>query len=103
PKDQLPSARKALMARWPLLLPLVVLVYLLFAGYTPLFAGALSLTLTVVIILGMPLSTRLPAGVLRSLFWIALGILCSVFFAKEFTVFGFRIQGVELVLLIVLA
>ena len=103
PKDQLPSARKALMRRWPLLLPLAVLVYLLFAGYTPLFAGALSLALTVVIILGMPLSGRVPAGVLRSLFWIALGILCSVFFAKEFTVLGFRVQGVELVLLIVLA
>lgn len=103
PKDQLPSARKALMQRWPLLLPLAVLVYLLFAGYTPLFAGALSLALTVVIILGMPLSTRLPAGVVRSLFWIVLGLMCSAFFAKEFTFLGLRIQGVELVLLIVLA
>ena len=103
PKDQLPSARKALMQRWPLLLPLAVLVYLLFAGYTPLFAGALSLALTVVIILGMPLSTRVPAGVLRSLFWIALGLMCGAFFAKEFTVAGLRVQGVELVLLIIAA
>ncbi len=103
PKDQLPSARKALMQRWPLLLPLAVLVYLLFAGYTPLFAGALSLALTVVIILGMPLSVRLPAGFLRVVFWIGLGLICGSFFAKEFTVGGMRVQGVELVMLIVLA
>ena len=34
------------------MLPLAVLVYLLFAGYTPLFAGSIGLALTVMLILG---------------------------------------------------
>ena len=38
-KADLPSPRKALRDGWYLLLPLGVLVYLLFSGYTPLFAG----------------------------------------------------------------
>ena len=34
--------------QWYLVLPLAVLVYLLFAGYTPLFAGSVGLALTVI-------------------------------------------------------
>ena len=37
---------------WYLILPLAALVWLLFAGYTPLFAGTVGLALTVVLILG---------------------------------------------------
>src|SRR5665811_2615550 len=39
PKDQCPSAIGALKKNWFLLMPLAALVVLLFAGYTPLFAG----------------------------------------------------------------
>jgi TRAP-type uncharacterized transport system fused permease subunit len=47
PAKDLPSARKALREGWYLILPLAVLVYLLFSGYTPLFAGTVGLALTV--------------------------------------------------------
>ena len=40
------------------MLPLAVLVYLLFAGFTPLFAGTVGLALTVVLILGERRSRR---------------------------------------------
>ena len=55
-------ARSALVRQhWHLVLPLAALVYLLFAGYTPLFAGTVGLALTVVLILGAPLAARLGA------------------------------------------
>jgi TRAP transporter 4TM/12TM fusion protein len=42
-REHVPSALGALRRDWFLLLPLGVLVYLLFAGYTPLFAGTVGL------------------------------------------------------------
>ena len=58
---------------WHLILPLAALVYLLFAGYTPLFSGTVGLALTVILIFGMAVALRLPASALRVVFWIALG------------------------------
>ena len=103
PRDQLPSARKALAERWPLLLPLGALIYLLFAGYTPLFAGAVSLALTVVLILARPVALKISVGALRIGFWVALGILCSALFKENLLIAGIKVQGVEVVLLIVAA
>ena len=102
PRDQLPSAAKALKQRWPLLLPLGALIYLLFAGYTPLFAGAVSLALTVVLILAAPVALKLPAGATRIVFWIALGIACAGLFRDEFRIGSFKLQGVEIVLGVVM-
>jgi TRAP transporter 4TM/12TM fusion protein len=59
-------------------LPLVVLVYLLFAGYTPLFAGAVGLSLTVLLLLGITLAGGMRETGIRILFWIALGILAAI-------------------------
>ncbi|MFN7051500.1 MAG: TRAP transporter permease, partial [Gemmobacter sp.] len=42
-REALPSARKALREGWYLLLPLGVLVWLLFSGFTPLYAGTVGL------------------------------------------------------------
>ena len=79
-KTELPSPRKALQKGWYLLLPLVVLVYLLFTGYTPLYAGTIGLALTVMLILGGSIALGLPAGVLRYIFWIGLGVVAAGFF-----------------------
>ncbi|MGV8989016.1 MAG: TRAP transporter permease [Cypionkella sp.] len=79
-KADLPSPRAALRAGWHLLLPLGVLVYLLFSGYTPLYAGTVGLALTVLLILGAAAAPNLPAGVLRYAFWIALGLVAATFF-----------------------
>ena len=68
-KAELPNPWDAVKQHWPLVLPLAALVYLLFAGYTPIFAGTMGLALTVVLILGAPLAAahravRLPRRLL---------------------------------------
>ncbi|MCB8836717.1 TRAP transporter permease [Aurantimonas sp. VKM B-3413] len=79
-KSELPSARAALAKGWYLLLPLVVLVWLLFSGYTPLYAGTIGLALTALLILGAPLAARMPQLAVRFAFWIALGLAAAAFF-----------------------
>lgn len=79
-RDALPSPRKALRDGWHLILPLAVLVWLLFSGYTPLFAGTIGLALTVLLILGASVAVGLPAGAVRTIFWIGLGLIGAAFF-----------------------
>lgn len=79
-RSDLPSPLKAIRERWYLILPLAVLVYLLFSGFTPLYAGTIGLALTVMLILGGSIALGLPAGVLRIIFWIGLGIVAAGFF-----------------------
>lgn len=80
PKDQCPSALGAVKENWYLLIPLVVLVYLLFSGRTPLFSGMVGLALTAIVILGSAIILRVSSFALRCAFWIALGVLCVGFF-----------------------
>ncbi|MFI0475846.1 TRAP transporter permease [Paracoccus jiaweipingae] len=82
-RDQMPSARQALIEGWYLIVPLAVLVWLLFSGYTPLFAGTVGLALTMMLILGASVALGLPQGVLRIIFWVGLGLM-----AASFTQFG---------------
>lgn len=79
-KVALPSPRRALRESWHLLLPLGVLVWLLFSGYTPLFAGTVGLALTVLLILGASVALGLPEGAIRTIFWIGLGLIAAAFF-----------------------
>ncbi|MBD8065035.1 TRAP transporter permease [Devosia sp. PTR5] len=78
-KDELPNPWAAVREHWPLVLPLAALVYLLFAGYTPIFAGTMGLALVVVLILGMPLSAAIGPRIFRFVFWIALGLASAAF------------------------
>ena len=73
PRAECPSALGALRRSWYLLLPLAALVWLLFGGYTPLFAGVIGLAGTALIILGRPLAATLSPLALRVVFWLALG------------------------------
>ena len=66
--------------RWYLILPLAVLVWLLFSGYTPLFSGMVGLALTVVLIFGAALTKRFGKVGLQVLFWILIGLAASSFF-----------------------
>ncbi|HMA16252.1 MAG: TRAP transporter permease, partial [Bacteroidota bacterium] len=95
PKDELPSIRRALRESWYLILPLLVLVYLLFTGYTPLFAGTVGLALTTLLILGGSVALGLPEGVLRIIFWIGLGLVSAAFFE-----FGIKVVIAAIVALI---
>jgi TRAP transporter 4TM/12TM fusion protein len=78
PREELPSFVAEVKANWYLILPLLVLIYLLFSGFTPLFSGAVALALTVVLILGLAIALGLPATSLRVLFWVALGLVCAI-------------------------
>ena len=77
PRGELPSAKAALRERWFLILPLAVLVYLLFAGYTPLFAGSVGLALTVTLILGGTIALGFGREAVRSIFYVALGLIAA--------------------------
>jgi TRAP transporter 4TM/12TM fusion protein len=78
--DELPSARKALREGWYLILPLAVLVWLLFSGYTPLFAGTIGLALTGMLILGASIAMGMSSMTVRVIFWVFLGLCASAFF-----------------------
>lgn len=71
-RSEIPNAWKALVARWYLVLPLVALVYMLFEGFTPLYAGSMGLALTVALILGASITLGLPNTVVRYIFWLGL-------------------------------
>ncbi|HLV84676.1 MAG TPA: TRAP transporter permease, partial [Devosia sp.] len=77
PRSELPSPLAAIKAQWYLLLPLIALIFLLFSGYTPLYAGTIGLALTVLLILGGSLALRLPGKVIRLIFWIGLGLVSA--------------------------
>ncbi|HWL71034.1 MAG TPA: TRAP transporter permease [Geminicoccus sp.] len=79
PKSECPSALGALRRDWFLILPLAALVWLLFAGYTPMFAGTIGLALTALVVLGTPISQAIPRHALRILFWIAIGLGAAAF------------------------
>lgn len=79
PKDQLPSPLLALKKQWALLIPLGALIYLLFADYTPIFAGSMGLALVVVLILGTAIAAMIGPFAFRMAFWIALGLASATF------------------------
>ena len=92
-KAELPNPWHAVRDHWPLVLPLAALVYLLFAGYTPIFAGTMGLALVVVLILGTPLAAAIGPRVFRYVFWIALGLASAAFLR----------YGVNLLMLVIAA
>jgi TRAP transporter 4TM/12TM fusion protein len=94
-RADLPSPARALREGWFLILPLAVLVWLLFSGFTPLYAGTIGLALTVMLILGGTVALGLPAGAIRILFWIALGVVAAGFFR-----FGVNVVVVAILALI---
>ena len=99
PKDQCPSAWRAIVKSWHLVLPLAALVYMLFHGFTPLFAGMIGLTLTALLILGATLMTGVGARTLRLIFWVGLGFIAAAAYRADIAV---EKVALGLVLLLVL-
>ncbi|MBI3701795.1 MAG: TRAP transporter permease [Afipia sp.] len=79
-KDEIPSALKAIKDGWFLVLPLAVLVFMLFEGFTPLYAGSMGLGLTVALILGASIVAGFSSNVLRYIFWIGLALVAGSLF-----------------------
>jgi TRAP transporter 4TM/12TM fusion protein len=76
-REEIPSIKKALREKWFLILPLAALVFMLFEGFTPLYAGTMGLALTVAIILGTSLTLGFSNVVLRYVFWIGLALVVA--------------------------
>jgi TRAP-type uncharacterized transport system fused permease subunit len=58
-------------------LPLAALVYMLFEGFTPLYAGSMGLALTVTLILGTAITTGASSTLIRYIFWIGLALVVA--------------------------
>src|SRR5213075_2579933 len=76
-RSEIPSAWKALVTRWYLVLPLAALACMLFEGFTPLYAGSMGLALTVALILGASITLGFSKTVLRYIFWIGLALVVA--------------------------
>ncbi|UPJ59381.1 TRAP transporter permease [Bradyrhizobium sp. 192] len=76
-RSETPSAWKALVKGWYLVLPLAALVYMLFEGFTPLYAGSMGLALTVALILGTAITTGASSVAIRYIFWIGLALVVA--------------------------
>jgi TRAP transporter 4TM/12TM fusion protein len=78
-KADCPNPWTALKENWYLALPLAVLVYMLFHGFTPMFSGMMGLALTAILILGTALAARISVTALRYAFWFVLGLGAASF------------------------
>ena len=79
PKAECPSALRAIREQWYLVLPLAALVWMLFNGFTPMYAGMTGLALTAILILGAAIAARFSSTAFRFVFWIALGLASASF------------------------
>ncbi|WP_449369499.1 TRAP transporter permease, partial [Thiomonas sp.] len=79
PADQIPNPWKALKENWHLALPLAALVWMLFHGFTPMFAGMMGLSLTAILLLGAAIAARLSHTAFRMVFWFACGLGAAAF------------------------
>ncbi len=71
-KDQLPQLAAVWKEGWPTILPLIVLIYVLFSGYTPYMAAFLGITLCLVVgysTLKEPLTLVIPLGAAAFTIW----------------------------------
>ncbi|BCO25261.1 hypothetical protein MIZ03_0121 [Rhodoferax lithotrophicus] len=79
PKEQCPNPWKHMRENWYLMVPLAVLVFMLFHGFTPKFAGMMGLCMTALLILGAALAARIHSTAFRYVMWFGLGLGASTF------------------------
>jgi len=102
PKADCPNPWQAIRQRWYLMLPLAVLVYMLFDGFTPMFAGLVGLALTSILILGTALAARVGPTAFRYAFWIGVGAGLGAYLRYGFDRHGVTpIIGIIAVLLLI--
>lgn len=71
-RDQLPKLAAVWKEGWPTILPLIVLIYVLFSGYTPYMAAFLGISLCLVVgysTLKKPLTLAIPLGAAAFTIW----------------------------------
>ncbi|MEP7275582.1 MAG: TRAP transporter fused permease subunit, partial [Betaproteobacteria bacterium] len=80
PREECPNPWHAIRDRWYLMLPLAVLVFMLFDGFTPMYSGIVGLALTAILILGVGIASGFESMLFRIVFWAALGVATAAFF-----------------------
>ncbi|MEO8565721.1 MAG: TRAP transporter permease [Betaproteobacteria bacterium] len=80
PKADCPNPWKAIRDKWYLMVPLAVLVFMLFDGFTPMFSGIVGLALTAMLILGIGIAAGFGSVLFRIVFWLILGLATASFF-----------------------
>lgn len=100
PKNELPDWWGALKRGWYLLVPLGSLIFLLFRGYTPLFAGTMALASTAALVMALPIAARLGGFAFRLVFWVLLGACAGLFFTHGVGVVFGVLGALALVLLV---
>jgi TRAP transporter 4TM/12TM fusion protein len=80
PKADCPNPWKAIRDKWYLMVPLAVLVFMLFDGFTPMFSGIVGLALTAMLILGIGIAAGFGSMLFRVVFWLILGLATASFF-----------------------
>ncbi len=80
PKADCPNPWEAIRLKWYLMLPLAVLVFMLFDGFTPMYSGIVGLALTAVLILGVGIAAGFGSMLFRIVFWVVLGLGTASFF-----------------------
>ena len=79
PAEQIPDPWAALRQNWHLVLPLAVLVWMLFHGFTPMFAGMMGLSLTAILLLGAAIAAQISLVAFRVVFWFGCGLGAAAF------------------------
>jgi TRAP transporter 4TM/12TM fusion protein len=79
PRERCPNAWRAIREGWYLLLPLAALVFMLFDGFTPMFAAVTGLSLTSILILGATIAASIGPLAFRFFFWLAVGLAAGLF------------------------
>jgi len=80
PKADCPNPWLAIRNKWYLMLPLAVLVFMLFDGFTPMYSGIVGLALTAALILGVGIAAGFGSMLFRVVFWFVLGAATASFF-----------------------
>ena len=80
PKADCPNPWHAIRDKWYLMLPLAILVFMLFDGFTPMFSGIVGLALTATLILGVGIASGFGSTLFRIVFWMVLGLVTASFF-----------------------
>ncbi len=88
PRSECPNPWNAIRSKWYLMLPLAVLVFMLFDGFTPMFAGLVGLSLTAILILGVAATAAMGSKAFRYAFWIALGVGLAAYLKLGFDAYG---------------
>ena len=101
-KAECPNPWTAIRQKWYLMLPLAVLVFMLFDGFTPMFSGLVGLALTAILILGVAAAAHIGPTAFRYAFWIAIGAGLGAYLRYGFDRYGVTpIIGVIAAMLVV--